>query len=119
MRNAIGEALAFHRSIGVARKEARLRYLRRRWETPLRGHRRITLRLADDPRLSAGIGAVSITGIPAPRLTEILERKYRIHTRPRVIEGEFDCVRVTPNLYTAIDEIDRFRQALEEIAAGA
>lgn len=117
MRNAIGEALAFHRSIGTARKEARLRYLRQRWEQPLREHRKITMRLADDPRQSAGIGAVSIDGIPAPKLTEILEQKYRIHTRPRVIPGEFECVRVTPNLYTSIDEIDRFRRALEELAA--
>lgn len=118
MRNAIGEALAFHRSLGTARKEARLRYLRRRWEEPLRGHRKFTLRVNDDPRLSAGIGAVTLHGMSAPALTETLERKYRIHTRARVIPGEFECVRVTPNLYTTVDEIDRFRDALLEIAAG-
>ncbi len=39
IRNAIGEALAFHRSIGIARKEPRLRYLRKYWEDRLRGTR--------------------------------------------------------------------------------
>jgi isopenicillin-N epimerase len=116
MRTSIGEALAFHRSIGTARKEARLRYLRQRWEDQLRGVPRIVLRNANDPRQACGVGAVSITGVEGPKLTEILEKKYRIHTRARVIPNEFDCIRVTPNLYTAIDEIDRFSAAMREIA---
>lgn len=115
MRNAIGEAMAFHRSIGTARKEARLRYLRRRWEERLAKLPGVTLRSSADPRLSAGIGAVGLKNVRGPKITEILENRYRIHTRPRVIENEFDCVRVTPNLYTTIDEIDRFAAAMEEI----
>jgi selenocysteine lyase/cysteine desulfurase len=118
MRNAIGEALAFHRSIGTARKVARLIYLRQRWEDRLRGNPRVTLRNANDPRQTGAIGAVTVNGMGGPQLTGILEKKYRIHTRARVIPGEFECIRVTPNLYTAIDEIDRFATAIEEIAKG-
>ncbi|MBS1876838.1 MAG: aminotransferase class V-fold PLP-dependent enzyme [Acidobacteria bacterium] len=119
MRTAIGEALAFHHSIGAERKWARLCYLRERWEDPLRANPRVILRNANDPRQSAGIGAVTVKGVEGPKLGEILEKKYRIHTRARVIPGEFECIRVSPNLYTAVDEIDRFSAAIEEIARTA
>lgn len=119
MRNAIGEALAFHRSIGTERKRNRLCQLRERWENRLRGQKRIILRNAPDRRQSAGIGAVTIEGVPAPKLVETLEKKYQIHTRARIIPGEFECIRVTPNLYTTLDEIDRFANAMEQIARQA
>jgi len=119
MRTAIGEALAFHRSIGTARKWARLCYLRERWEDRLRGNPRVILRNAKDVRQTAGIGAVTVKGVEGPKLVEILEKKYKIHTRARVIPGEFECIRVTPNLYTAVDEVDRFAMAVEEIARAA
>ena len=118
MRTAIGEALSFHRSIGIARKEARLRYLRKRWEDRLRINSRVIVRNADDPRQSGAIGALTVKGMSGPMLTETLEKKYRIHTRARVIPGEFECIRITPNLYTSLDEIDRFSRAIEEIAKG-
>lgn len=117
MRTAIGEAIAFHRSIGIERKQARLRYLRQRWEDRLRENPKVILRNANDPRQTGGIAALTVKGVDGPKVTEVLEKKYRIHTRPRVISGEFECVRVTPNLYTTVEEIDRFTRAIEEIAA--
>ena len=98
MRNAIGEALAFHRSIGIARKEARLRYLRKYWQDRLRGNPRVILRNADDARQSGAIGALTVKGMGGPQLTEILGKQYRIHTR------------------VTLDEIDRFTGAVQEIA---
>ena len=118
MRNAIADALAFHSGLGVERKQERLRYLRRRWESAVRGTPRIILRNADDPAQSCGIGALSIEGMPAPKITEALEKKYRIHVRTRVIAGEFDCIRVTPNIYSSTQDVDRFSHAIREIAKG-
>jgi len=40
----------------------------------------------------------------------------RIHVRPRVVEGELDCIRVTPNVFTTLDEVDLFAEAIEEIS---
>lgn len=116
MRNAIADALAFHRGLGAERKQERLRFLRRRWEQALKGTPRIILRNADDPSQSCGIGALSIDGLPAPKLTEILMQKYRIHVRTRVIPGEFECIRVTPNIYSSTDDVDRFVTAIAAIA---
>lgn len=116
MRNAIGEALAFHRSIGTARKLARLTYLRQLWEDRFRSHPKVTLRNANHPSQTAGIAALSVKGIPSPQLTDILEKKYRIHVRARVIPNEFECIRISPNLYTSVEEIRRFGDAIAEIA---
>ena len=116
MRNAIADALAFHRGLGAQRKQERLRYLRRRWETGLRSIPRVILRNADAPEQSCGIGALTIDGMPAEKLTETLMNKYKIHVRTRVIANEFDCIRVTPNIYSSIEDVDRFVRAITAIA---
>jgi isopenicillin-N epimerase len=118
MRNAIADALAFHRGLGARRKEERLRYLRRRWEGALRGVPRVILRNADGPEQSCGIGALSIDGMAAAKLTDTLMNRYKIHVRTRVIEGEFDCIRVTPNVYSSVEDVDRFSRAIAAIAKG-
>jgi selenocysteine lyase/cysteine desulfurase len=117
MRNSIADALAFHRGLGAKRKEERLRYLRRRWESALRSVPRVILRNADDPNQSCGIGALSIDGLPSDKLTQQLMDKYKIHVRTRVIANEFDCIRVTPNVYASIEDIDRFTRAITAISS--
>lgn len=116
MRNAIADALAFHRGLGAERKQERLRYLRQRWERALKAVPRVILRNADHPSQSCGIGALSIEGMAAPKITEVLQQKYRIHVRTRVIPGEFECIRVTPNIYASTQDVDRFVTAIAAIA---
>jgi selenocysteine lyase/cysteine desulfurase len=116
IRGAITEALTFHDGIGAERKAARLRFLRRRWSDRVRDLPGVRVLNSDDPRQSCGIGALSIEGVEASDLTHHLERKYRIHVRPRVVEGELDCIRVTPNVFTTLEEVDLFAGAIEEIS---
>ncbi|MEO8658724.1 MAG: aminotransferase class V-fold PLP-dependent enzyme [Bryobacteraceae bacterium] len=119
MRDATTEALAFHEAIGPERKAARLRYLRRRWEHRLAQHPRIALRNNDDPAQSCAIAGVTVKGLDSGKLTDLLLARYRIHVRPRFVPGEyaFDCIRVTPNIYTSLTEVDRFCEAVERIAS--
>jgi selenocysteine lyase/cysteine desulfurase len=116
IKGAITEALTFHEGIGAERKAERLRFLRRRWSDRVRDLSGVRVLNSDDPRQSCGIGALSIDGVGANALTDHLERKYRIHVRPRVVEGELDCIRVTPNVFTTLEEVDFFAEAIEEIA---
>jgi isopenicillin-N epimerase len=115
-RNAITEAVAFLDSIGLERKAARLRYLRQRWANRLATIPRIKLLNNDDPAQTCAIGAVSVEGIESGKLTDHLMQKYRIHVRPRYVPGEFNCLRVTPNVYTSLEEIDKFAEAMEVVA---
>jgi len=115
-RGAITEALTFHEGIGVERKAARLRYLRNLWAERVRGLPGVRVLNADAPEQTCGIGAMTIDGVGADELTSFLEAKYQIHVRPRFVDGEFSCIRVTPNVFTTIGEIDTFVTGIEDAA---
>mgnify|MGYP001814290322 CR=1 FL=1 len=115
IRGAVTEAVTFPESIGIDRKAARLRYLRRRWSERVRELPGVTILNAEDPEQSCGLGAMSIEGVDAGELTEFLEKRYRIHVRPRFVPGEFSCIRVTPNVFTTLEEVDTFASAIEHV----
>jgi selenocysteine lyase/cysteine desulfurase len=112
--NACREALIFTRGIGMERKAARLRYLRNRWAERLTKNPRVVLHTPLDPALSCAIGTVQITGIPTVDVGANLWTDHRIFATP-IVHPEFEGLRVTPNVYTTIDEIDAFADAMEKI----
>lgn len=112
----ITEAATFHQSLGGARKAARLRYLRRRWVARLRDLPRVRVLNRDEPEHTCGLGALAMDGLDAEALTAFLERRYRIHVRPRFVAGEFSCIRVAPNVFTTLEEVDLFATAIEHAA---
>ncbi len=113
--NAIAEALTFHELIGSERKAARLRYLRRRWADRLRDEQkaRFHTNLADEH--SCGLATVEIVGIEPPKLAEWLWETRRIFVTP-IDRPDFRGIRVTANVYTTVQEIDRFADAMLEAA---
>ena len=58
-----------------------------------------------------------IEGSDSVQLTDHLVKKFHIHVRPRTVEGEWSGIRVTPNVYTTVEEVDAFTSAIEIIAA--
>jgi selenocysteine lyase/cysteine desulfurase len=116
LRNAITEAVVFHESIGVERKAARLAYLRRRWQERLAQIPGAKILNGDGYGQACAVGSLTLPNIDSVELMERLMRRYRIHVRPRVVADEFHCIRVSPNVYTTIEEIDRFSAAVERIA---
>lgn len=111
--NAIAVALAFHRAIGVDRKIARLRYLRDRWAKAVVANSggRARMLTPIGPNESGAIGVVAVDGIDVPKMHAWLLAKHRIVTTP-LVHAEFTGLRVTPNVYTTPDEVDRFAEAL-------
>jgi isopenicillin-N epimerase len=117
--NAIAAALAFHRAIGGERKVARLRYLRDRWAKRLMAESsRIRVLTPLDGQQAGGIALFNVDGIDSAKLQGWLWTKHRIITTP-IIHAEFNGLRVTPNVYTTLDEVDRFGEmVLEAVARG-
>jgi len=112
--NAVSAAMAFHRSIGVERKAARLRFLRDRWAAPLLdASPRVKLWTPLDPEWSTGIALVQIEGIDCGKLFGHLWDKHKIVVSPTK-HAQFEGVRVTPNVYTTLDEIDVFVDAMKQ-----
>jgi selenocysteine lyase/cysteine desulfurase len=114
-RNAITEALNFSESIGLDRKAERLRYLRKRWSDQLRRLPGVKILNSDDPEQSCGIGFISVDGFDAPKLAAYLWQKYRIWTVGIVTPGEYQGLRITPNVYTTLEEIDTFTETMTAI----
>ena len=114
-RNSITEAVTFHESIGAERKAARFRYLRKRWSNRLRELPGVKLLTSDDPEQSCGIGLLSVAGFNAGELSTHLLDKHRIFTVAIDKEGEFSGLRITPNVYTTLEEIDDFSRVMEKI----
>jgi selenocysteine lyase/cysteine desulfurase len=110
--NAIAVALAFHHAIGAERKVARLRYLRDRWARRVqRESDRVRILTPLDGTSSAGIGLVHVDGMEPGKLVAWLMEKHRIVATP-IGHPEFDGIRVTPNVYTTVDEVDIFADKL-------
>ncbi|HWY40682.1 MAG TPA: aminotransferase class V-fold PLP-dependent enzyme [Chthoniobacterales bacterium] len=112
---AIGEALVFHNGIGGKRKEARLRYLSRYWMNNLKDVPKIRFNTSFDPNQSCAIANVHVDGADPKAVTKYLFDRHKIFTVP-IVHDEFQGIRVTPNLYTTLAELDRFCQELEWIA---
>jgi selenocysteine lyase/cysteine desulfurase len=121
LKSAIADALAFHRSIGAERKAARLYHLTMRWANRLRPHERIQMFSSLKPGETWGLATVGIRGLEASTIAAQLWDRHRI-----IVAGissgalpgpqfDYQGVRVTPNIYTSIDEVDAFAHAMEEL----
>jgi selenocysteine lyase/cysteine desulfurase len=112
--NAISAAMAFHRGIGADRKIARLRYLRDRWAKRLLAESdRVKVLTPLDSKYSGALALVTIDGLDFSALGTWLMNKHRIVNTP-IKHAEFSGLRITPNVYTTIDEIDTFGDKMVE-----
>jgi selenocysteine lyase/cysteine desulfurase len=114
--NAIAEAMSFHEGIGIERKSARLRYLRNRWANRLAQNPKIKIHTNLDPAHSCAIATVQVVGVPTPKVVSNLWERWRIIATP-IVHAEYEGARITPNVYTTIEEVDTFAAAMEQIAA--
>jgi selenocysteine lyase/cysteine desulfurase len=109
-------ALALHRTLGPARKAARLRYLTRHWRTraaaALPAARFYTTDAAD---MALGLCTVELPGVDPAALQRRLLARDRILVQAMLgTRGatEVRGLRVSPNVYTTPAELDRFVAAL-------
>lgn len=111
---AVGEALTFHQALQAARKEARLVYLRNYWAERLLEHDRVSLNTSLKPGMACGIANVHVDGIATNELQGHLWRTHKIYTTP-INHDEFNGLRISPSVYTTLEELDRFVEAVEDV----
>ncbi len=116
IEQGIGEAINFHNAIGNKRKEERIRYLKNYWAEKVQHVSGIKLHTSLKPAFSCGICGVSIAGMTPQEIEGALFGQYKIHTSPIVYEN-ISCVRITPHVYTTLDDLDKLVKGLKEIAA--
>ncbi len=111
--DAICEAIAFNQNIGIERKAARLRYLTARWANRLGEHRKVKILHNPAPGMSAGIGMFGLVGADPAKLVATLQNQYGIYTA-LIPHEEYVGIRVTPSVYTNLEEVDYFASAVEK-----
>lgn len=113
---SIPHAIAFHRNIGSSLKEARLKYLMRRWasEASITPGLRVLSPWNQESRNSA-IATLAHESLSPGQFATLLFDKHKIFTvaiEHPVVNG----IRITPHLYTSLDDVDALVQALENPA---
>ena len=114
---AIESAIAFHESIGIQRKEARLRYLQQYWTTRVRALPNVMMNTPADPARTCAIANIGIRGVTPADLAKTLLEKYKIWTN--AVDSEtagVRGVRVTPHVFVLPRELDALVKAITEIA---
>lgn len=110
------DALEYQAALGLPRKAARLHFLQRYWSEQLRAAPGVVVNTPADPARHGGIGNVGLERWDPRDLAKTLLEEHRIFTvgidRPGV-RG----LRVTPNLYTTLDELDAFVAVMKRLAA--
>lgn len=112
---AIDNALEYHWRLGPERKEARLRYLQRYWSDQVRDLAHIDLNTPKETHRSCGIANVGIKHMTPKEMADTLMKKYKIWTVAIDGAGVRGC-RITPNIYTSLDDLDTFVAALKDMA---
>lgn len=115
IEQAIGKALEFHEMIGSERKEKRLHYLKNYWMEKVKDLPNVRLNTSLNPKWGCAIGNVLVQGKKPGELDSFLFEKYKIHCV--AIEWEnIHGVRITPNVYTTIDNLDLLVRGITEFA---
>src|SRR5580700_7657962 len=109
---AICEAITFNQNIGLDRKAERLRYLRQRWTDQLASNAKVKILHSSTSELACGIGMFALNGGDLNKLNTNLVSKYGIYTSV-MPHAEFTGMRITPSVYTTVQEVDYFAKAVD------
>jgi len=114
---AISEAIRFNQSIGLERKEARLRYLKNYWIEQLLDVPNIVVDTPLEDHRSCAIATVGIKDKDPRELATDLYDQHRILTvGVRSESVRYSGVRICPNLYTTTQQLDVLANAMRELA---
>lgn len=112
---AIGAAVDFHNVIGIKRKEARLRYLKNYWLEKVIKLKGAVVCTSLKPQYSCAIGNIGFENWKANDIEAKLYEKQKIHTTSIILE-KINGIRVTPNVYTSMYDLDLLVKGLTDIS---
>lgn len=110
-------AIEFHNNIGREKVELRIRELNTYLRGKLREIPRLEIKSPSEPKNYCGMVAFKINGINSEDICRILREKWKMEVR-FVHEYSYNLVRVSTHIYNTFSELDKFCEALKEIAKG-
>ena len=116
-QNGIIPAVDFNLEIGKKEKSERLKFLQMHWASELKDNKNIILNTPLGEGQSYGIANVGVKNLHPSELADKLFDDHNIFTVPIDDDRGIRGVRVSPNLYSTIEDIDKFIEAMLRIAA--
>lgn len=113
---ALGEALNFQNYIGKTRIERRIKALAGYLKQELKKIPGVKLHTSEDPYLSGGLTAFSITGVDPQDVVDYVREKYNIVIRTvgNREAGTYGC-RVSTHMYCSYDMIDQLLEGIRTL----
>ena len=109
------DAIEYLNSIGIKKKESRLRFLKTYWQNALKNESNIVINTPFDPQRSCGIGNVGLKNMKPENLANRLYEEFGIFTVAIDYANVKGC-RITPNIFTNENELDTFIDAMKSLA---
>ena len=109
------DAIEYLNSIGIKKKESRLRFLKTYWQNALKDESNIVINTPFDPQRSCGIGNVGLKNMKPETLAKRLYEEFGIFTVAIDYANVKGC-RITPNIFTSENELDTFINAMKSLA---
>ncbi|MDR5753153.1 MULTISPECIES: aminotransferase class V-fold PLP-dependent enzyme [unclassified Caballeronia] len=113
-------ALDLHGKIGARAKEARLRALRNAWAEPARALPGVQIMTPADPSMTAGITSFRLHGRTSKadneRIVAALRERFGVFTVARPGPDAGEVVRVTPGIFTRMQDVERLLEGLSVLA---
>ena len=112
---ATGYSLDLHNLIGSERKQVRLQYLRNYWMERLAEVPGVYFNTPNDNKWAVILGNFGIEGKEPGEIGNALWKNWKIHSTTINWE-KIRGVRISPNVYSTTEELDKFVEAVHVIA---
>ncbi|MEM6263062.1 MAG: aminotransferase class V-fold PLP-dependent enzyme [Bacteroidota bacterium] len=114
----ISHAIDFHNGIGTARKHARLQYLKHYWTDKVKDIPDVKFHTNLSDERSTAVVNLAIKNMSTPALSGNLYNRYQIYVS---MTQHPDCtgLRISPQVYTSLDELDLLAVAIRDFASEA
>ena len=107
----IPDSLAFHKLMGIEKVSQRLHYLKNIWINEL--EKVPAVEIVSQKSLSCAIASFRIKDKKVSEVADYIYKQHNILTVNRSL-GKEGCIRVTPALYTSVDDMMKFVTAVKE-----
>lgn len=111
----VKDAIDYLNTIGLARKEERLRLLRTYWMNALKDTPNVIINTPWEPHRACGIGNVGLSNLTPGVMAQRLLDEHGVFTVAIDYANVHGC-RITPNVFTTTAELDHFIKAIKTLA---
>ncbi|PTM03524.1 MAG: aminotransferase [Bacteroidetes bacterium] len=111
----VPDAIDYLNDIGIKRKEQRLNQIRQYWMKNLQGVENIQMNTPWSKERACGIANVGLRNMKPSEMAKRLFDEFNVFTVAIDYANVQGC-RITPNVFTTFDELDRFSEAVIKLA---